>query len=302
MYYHSYPGLQQYFYNYHTYTYEAELRHMYPYTSITFSVNGYISLLGLRVDHFMLVSNMWHLLGKNSECHPSNEISMYYYYNVQSGDYSIIQLRRWLHRSRDQTSWHTKHVTSNEQDEHENSTDHSIQPKSGIKYAQSNLVHTPFLQVTRVWSPVQIATMDGVALPVNVAISWIGGEVRDDLPVGTVTTSCLSTEQSAPGSVCGYTHSSSILKEANMQNHYADTYAYKTRVTNGYRGGSVYEWSTIAARRSAWVNCTYRWNTLWSMHSCSRKLLHKPCAPTQKTPYDCRTLMMRFFHSMEAIL
>jgi hypothetical protein len=34
------------------YTYEAERRHTRPYTIITFSENGYISLMGLRVDDF----------------------------------------------------------------------------------------------------------------------------------------------------------------------------------------------------------------------------------------------------------
>jgi hypothetical protein len=50
MYYHSHPRLQQYSYNYHTYTYVAERRHTCPYTIIAFSVNGYVSLTGLRVD------------------------------------------------------------------------------------------------------------------------------------------------------------------------------------------------------------------------------------------------------------
>jgi hypothetical protein len=51
-YYHSHPRLQPYSYNYHTYTYEAERRHTCPYTIIAFSVNGYVSLTGLRVDEF----------------------------------------------------------------------------------------------------------------------------------------------------------------------------------------------------------------------------------------------------------
>jgi len=70
---------------------------------------------------------------------------------------------------------------------------------------------------------------------------------RDDFWFGTVTTSFLPIEQSAPISVCMYTHSSSILEEAHLHKHFTHTYRYTARAKNTYSGESVYEWSTHTA-------------------------------------------------------
>ena len=141
-------------------------------------------------------------------------------------------------------------------------------------------------KINWVRSPAPAPTMDRVILPLNAAISWIKGEVRDVLRVSTVMTTILLFEGSAPIPVCVYTYSSSNLEEAHLQKHSRANLRLLVPTEEDL----------------ARTKCTYRGDTLRIKHSYCHEHLHKRSALMEMTLHDWRTLRMRSFPSIEANL